>query len=128
MPLQSFVVRQLKQVGRPDYEAVRQGRSGDPAGTLSAAAGPVFEIEAQELRLSADEVAERLSARKLHSTDLVFIDGTWVTLAESPPFFEVAEPHARRERRIQTAKGALLVFTVAGIYLGSLWIRVLIHS
>lgn len=123
MPLQSFVVRQLTQVGRPDYETVRQGRSGDPAGTISSAAGPVFEIEAQELRLSADEVAERLRARKLHSTDLVFIDGTWMTLAESPPFSEVAEPHARRERRVQAVKGALLLFTVGAIYVGALWFR-----
>lgn len=126
MPPQSFVVRQLKQVGRPVYEARPERGFRDPMGTTSAAAGPVYEIEAQELRLSADEVAEGLALHELHTTDLVLVDGSWMTLAESPPFFEVAEPHARREQRIRAARGALLIFASACLYGVYFWIRVFV--
>ena len=116
MPLQSFVVRQLTRVGRPQRESRSAEGYRDPLGTAASAAGPVYEIEARELMLSADEVVGWLESRSLHTTDLILIDGSWMTIAESPPFFELAEPHVRRERRIQTAKGALLILAYAAIF------------
>jgi len=102
----SYIVRQLKQVGPPVAEPMRHR---DPMGNAASAAGAVFEVEARELRLSADEVAERLSARMLHTTDLVLIEDRWMPIAEAPPFLDVAVPHARREQRLLYLKGAALV-------------------
>ena len=119
----SFVVRQLTRVGRPQCEARPVGGYRDPIGTAGAAAGPVYEIEARELRLSADDVERWLESRTLHTTDLVFVDGSWMTIAESPPFSELAAPHARRERRLQTAKGALLLLGIAAFHAALMWLR-----
>ena len=110
MPLQSFVVRKLTQVGPPVREERSFDESRDPLGNAASMAGAVYEVDADEVRLSAAEIARSLEARRLRSTDLIMIDGTWTTLAESPPFSELAEPYARQERRKRNLRSALILF------------------
>jgi hypothetical protein len=115
----SFVVRKLSKQGRSIYEASSNDR--DPLANATAIAGAVHEVRADELLLSSEEISTRLEGHQLRSTDLVKIDGTWTTIAESPPFFEIAEPYARRERRIQNLKSALILFlSIAGTALALL--------
>ena len=102
-----YLIRQLTQSGPTVYE--RSTNCRDPLGNASSATGGVHEVAAEDLRLSSVEIAQRLDDRLLHSTDLVMIGGTWTTLAQSIPFCELAEPHARRESRERTLKGALLL-------------------
>jgi hypothetical protein len=87
-------------------------------------AGAVYEVGAEELSLSSEEIGACLEQRQLRSTDLVKIDGTWTTIAESVPFFEVAEPYARRERRIRYLKAAVMLFVSISVFVGMVLFRV----
>ncbi len=115
MPLQSFVVRKLSKTGSPDFEQRESRQYLDGFGNGAAYAGAVYEISAVELRLSAEQIVARLEARQLQTTDLILLGGTWTTLAESPPFFEIAEPYARRERRLRDLKSALILFVSVAV-------------
>lgn len=79
------------------------------------------EVVAEQLRLSADEVASRLAQKWLRSTDLVLIGGVWTTLADAIPFAELAQPFARRERLLQLLKGAAFVLALLAVFLFQLF-------
>ena len=105
-----FAVRKLTQSGPYVYEVVFNRKNSVERG--ASLAGAVHEVECEELRLSSEEVAQRLDTQQLRSTDLVMIDGTWTTIAESFQFEDVAAPHARRERRERNTRSALIFLAV----------------
>ena len=123
-----FAVRKLTQSGPliVDYETGSQSRNLAGAGV--ARAGAVHEVNCEELRLSSEEIARHLDARQLRSTDLVMIEGTWTTIADSYQFEEVAEPHARRERRARNTKSALILFTMIAIHLAVMALHVFVRA
>lgn len=127
MPTQSYVVRTLrKSPDSPRPEGSSNFR--DPFANVDAVAGAVHEIEAHELRLSAEDVAERLAQRSLRSTDLVMIHGGWTTLAESQPFSELAQPYARRERLVRGLLDTAILCGFLGLWLLILFLRVYLRS
>ncbi|MBL8913125.1 MAG: hypothetical protein JNM17_20685 [Archangium sp.] len=70
-------------------------------------------VRSTDLTCSADRVEVLLSERYLQSTDLVKIDGVWMTLADAPRFADAAAPHARREARVRFLRAALAATLVA---------------
>ena len=82
----------------------------DVGAELDSVDGAVHQVNSQDLRLSSDDVVRLLERRELNSTDLVVVDGTWTTLADSMPFSEAAEPYARKERRVRNLKSAFVLF------------------
>lgn len=114
MPTHSFPIRRLRPVGSP----VR-GRSysqGGVFGAAESAVGAVHEVSTDELSLSHEEVIQSLSDRSLRSTDLIWVGGGWTTIAESAPFGEIAEPYARRERRVRNARDAFVFLGLIALY------------
>lgn len=108
----SFAVRKLSKSGPYLYELSSSPRNSVENG--ASLAGAVHEVSCEELRLSSDELVARLEARQLRSTDLVMIDGTWTSIADSYQFSDVAEPHARRERRRRNLRSALILLATVG--------------
>ena len=49
-------------------------------------------------------------------------------IAESVPFFEIAEPYARRERRIRYLKSALMLFVSIAMFVAMVLFRVWLRS
>lgn len=95
----TYRVRKLSTVGEAVVDRTFHGRGA--AGAFMAAsdrAGAVYDVSADELTLSADEVISMLQQGRLASTDLVFADGAWSALAESIYFEDAAHVAARRER------------------------------
>lgn len=117
----SFRVRKLIQ-GRSHSEA--SSNPDDPLANATAMAGAVYDVSCEQVSLSGEEIAECLEDRRLRSTDLVMIDGTWTSIAESVPFFEVAEPYARRERRVRTVKAAFMLFVSIAAFVSVLLFRI----
>ena len=107
MPATHFVVRRLT-AGRTTRESNPNYR--DVGGQVDSVDGAVHEVNSQDLRLSSDEVVTLLERRELRSTDLIVVDGTWTTLADSMPFSEAAEPYARKERMVRNLKSAFVLF------------------
>lgn len=127
MPTQSYVVRTLRKApDSPRPDGISDYR--DPASNVDLVAGAVHEIEAHELRLSAEDVGERLAKRDLRSTDLVMIHGSWTTLAESPPFSELAQPYARRERLARGVLDTAILCGFLGLPLLIMFLRVYLRS
>lgn len=122
----SYAIRRLRKSATSP--ANRSSNFRDPSANVDAMAGAVYEIEAEELRLTAEAVAVRLEERWLRSTDLVMVDGHWTTLAESQPFSELAAPMARRERLIQGARDAAILFGFLGLWLLIVFLRVYLRS
>ena len=110
----AYRVRRLKEHRRwvPNPLAYMKRFPGDREGMPSG--DMVSEVAATEAELTHDEVLERLERRELRSTDLIFIHGTWTTLAKPQPFEEAAAPHARHERRLAALRAAVALLLVAG--------------
>jgi hypothetical protein len=125
----TYPVRRLIKSARPLPEGSPDFR--DPFANGARMAGAVYDVSAEELRLTSREVVQWLDGRNLRTTDLVMIDGTWTTIAESIPFYEAAEPHAKRERRIRNLKSALLLFlslaAFAAVFAFRMWLHSLYH-
>ncbi len=121
-----FSVRKLTQSGPPivDYEKRYPSYRRNSVEDGSALAGAVYEVNCEELRLSSEDIAQRLEARDLRSTDLVMIEGTWTAIADSYQFEEIAEPHARRERRARNTRSALILFAMIAVQLAVSALRV----
>lgn len=98
-------------------------RRGREYSTLSDHAGAVYDVDADEAVMQQAEVVAALRSGELRSSDLVNIDGVWTTLLDSPPFGEVAETRAGRDRLWQhrrsiffAAVGLLLSLAVAAAF------------
>jgi hypothetical protein len=77
----------------------RQVAAGHGAfGMLSAQAGAVHTVNADEGEASRDELEKMLRAGKIAPSDLVFSEGRWVTFTEAPEFYEVAVATPDRKR------------------------------
>lgn len=97
--MSTYRVRKLSTVGAGVVDRTYRGRGASAAFmAASERAGAVYEVSANEVRLSADEVMAMLRSGELASTDLVYADGAWGPLAESVYFEDVAHLAAKRER------------------------------
>ncbi|MFT3706666.1 MAG: hypothetical protein QM817_03270 [Archangium sp.] len=80
---------------------------------------PDVEIDAEELTLTSSEIDAMLAREELRSTDLVQIDGCWMSLADSPYFGDAAAPVAARESQVRWLKAvgglALIVLAYAAM-------------
>jgi len=104
-----FAVRTLKTTGRPDMASQKlSGRSVDGVFMGARRAGAVFEVEANEVSLSREEIFQRLSKGALHSCDLVFAHDRWGTLLEHEEFGALAQARARIEGVRRTARLLLI--------------------
>ncbi len=56
------------------------------------------------------------------------IAGSWTTIADAQPFADLAVPFARRERLIQGARDAAILFGWLGLWLLILFLRVYLRS
>lgn len=126
MPATSYPVRKLTRAGRPTYQPSSNPR--DPLANAEQMTGAVWDVNCEELRLSSEQLLERLQRRQLRSSDLVMIDGTWTTIADSIPFSEIAEPFARRERRISNFKSAMMLLACISAAVAVLVFRLWISS
>ncbi len=95
--MQTFSVRRLStsgqgQAARSSYIGF-QGTGAFMA--LSDRAGAVYDIKAEELTLTHDEIVARFEARRLAANDLVQVDGRWCSFIDSMPFGEIAAKHDR---------------------------------
>jgi hypothetical protein len=116
---QTYVIRSLRRTGKPTIDV-------EPTRRLSAAVvqvlamgaafdGAVYEVGANDLRLTEGEINERLLASQLRSTDLIRVNGAWLPLAEYVPVGDAAAVAARRERRLRALRsiGLALLTTIA---------------
>lgn len=114
--MSTYRVRRLRTVGRGEV-ARHEGNPRQAALTYaSRVAGAVYEVESTELALSLDEIKELLNARKLRSTDLVFVGGRWMPLIEHPYVMEEAALARRHEDRVRLVRQAGLALIAAAIF------------
>jgi len=97
---QRFKVRKLTHAGkgevapsRPDFPS----RGRDSLDRISAEAGAVFPIAADELELTYAEIVARLLHGELGSNDLVLEEQGWCSLVDSLTFGDAAAARARVE-------------------------------
>jgi hypothetical protein len=110
----SFAVRRLRQFGPVEQASISDGR--DVFGAAESLVGGVSEVATDEVRLTAEAIVDRLNDRWLRSTDLIFVDGGWTTIADSMPFAEVAAPFARRERVVRTTRNAVVYLGFIAVF------------
>lgn len=117
----NYEIRKLKTFGKGDFkDARRKNKASDGILGLYSA---VYSVNCTDFACSRDAVVALLDQRFLRSTDLVKIDGCWMTLADSPQFGDAAEPHARHEARIRWLKGA----GVIALFIAYFVLRVHLH-
>lgn len=111
----TYRVRKLSTVGRGVVDRTHHGR-GAGAAFMAASdrAGAVYEVDASEATLGADDIIARLQSGDLSSTDLVFADGTWSALSESVYFEDAAHSAAKRERLKRNLPYIAIVLGFAG--------------
>lgn len=118
-----YRVRYLRQTGDGEVELPSGGDGAMSVfGEVSARAGAVYQVAANEFEVSADAIVEELRSGDLKPTDLVLIDGTWMPLVDSQPFGELATAREaaltlRRNLRYGLALGGAVVFAVLVILL-----------
>lgn len=108
----SYRVKQLRQTGPGVVAppAVTANSGMNAAGGLMALQTAVFDVEATELALTAQQLEAMLAARTLKTSDLVFFDGGWMSIADCPDFAEAAVPFAKDEAKQRTISAARLFF------------------
>lgn len=88
----------------------------------SDASAAIMDVDEQDVHLDAEEINARLESGELHSTDLVRVGATWVSLTDFEPVAEEAARAATREGRARTLKyTAHFLLAVAAIAF-QLWI------
>ncbi len=118
-----YKLRRLTQVGPGVVDRTYHGRGA--AGAFMAAsdqAGAVYDISANDFEMAHDEIETQLKSGMLKPTDLVFVDGTWTTLADSIPFGDLAHEKAKSNRSVGLIAGIVLALAVFG-WLASLFAR-----
>jgi hypothetical protein len=103
----------ISRVSRELSASPNRGGSAFWAGSDRAAA--VMDVEAVDLHLDEAAIRVRLKRGELASTDLVRVDGHWVSLTDFEPVATEAQQAAARERRTRTLKylGLLLLLFLA---------------
>jgi hypothetical protein len=119
-------VRKLSPIGRgfiipPSFQ-------GGYGSSTSGFGDEVFEIEAEERDLTPGEITEGLRSGQLRSTDLVLIDGQWLSLRDSAPFGEVASRRAIVETVRRTVPAMLKTVGLLALFLGIGLLKVLLFG
>jgi hypothetical protein len=110
-------VRKLSPIGR-GFIIPPSFRGGGYGSNTSGFGDEVFEIEAEERDLTPGEITEALRNGQLRSTDLVLIDGQWISLRESDPFGDVASRRAVVETVQRTIPAMLKTAGMLALFLG----------
>jgi hypothetical protein len=105
----SYKVRRLSTVGPGVVDRTYRGRGAAGAFmAMSDQAGAVYDIASNESELFADDIEARLKNGDLKPTDLVLVDGTWTTFADSIPFGDVVHGEQQANRKMGLIIGAVL--------------------
>jgi hypothetical protein len=128
MPL-PYRVRKLSTVGPGVVDRTSYGRGS--AGLFTAAseqAGAVYDIDAQEFTVSTkDEVDLALKNGQLKTTDLVFENGMWISLADSIEFEDTARGKAGFESFERNVPHVLMGLGAFALMVGLIVLRMLAH-
>ncbi len=115
-----YRVRRLEQRGKGtvDEPTTDSARLNLAVG-IAARSGAVFEVEAADFELDAEQIREGLRKRELKTTDLLVVNQSWVTIAEAPEFEDFARSYARAETLARNLRNiAWLVLAIAVAVLG----------
>lgn len=124
----TYTLRKLKP-GSADSLPKRNRIYGAQAGAIAGEllrlavdrAERTFQIEANEVTLTGEEIIEGLRTGHLGSRDLVFERDQWVSLADHDDFFEAARPRARIEAIKRLIPSLLMVAFGAAVIALRLW-------
>ncbi len=97
-----------------------------PQGRNPLAIEALFTVAERRVTMTAYDVDESLRSGALRTTDLIELEGRWISLAEAIPFIDAAEVALRREQRraFGVAAGRALLATLLTVIAFRLWLLI----